>query len=139
MARENGHEPRDLSPMSDEHLEITITAVATHPIHGRVIVFEESPGWVFVAPIIEAYPFYGDDFPVTRTAFERDYKIEPTVTLETKCEACGASAVEEDVPDHEISRKYAEWGAVIGLYGCCDSSNVFKMKFTWTAGRCAPR
>lgn len=120
--------------MSAEQVEIDVTAVAAHPVHGRVIVFERSKKFVFVAPVVPEYPFYGQDFAVPVDEYERDYKEEAPIELEAQCEACGATCNLSDIPDHEISRADAEWHAAFKLHRCCGGASVTKIRFEWVKG-----
>lgn len=116
--------------MSAEATEIQILATATHPVHGRVIVFERSDKFVFVAPVTKEYPWYGQDFRVSKKEYEQEFREEGHAMLEAQCNGCGAMC-ELDAPDHEISRADAEWSAMGKLYLCCGTSGMDKIKFEW--------
>lgn len=117
--------------MSAEHTEVTILAVATHPVHGRVIVFERSEKFVFLAPVISEYPFYGQDFAVPVDEYEREYREEAGVELEAQCITCGATCNLTDTPDHILATCEAERQAVFKLFRCCGTGQSENLKFTW--------
>lgn len=110
--------------MSAEATEIHIIATATHPVHGRVIVFDRTDKHVFVAPVEPEYPWYSDDFSVPVATYEKDYAEEGGIMLEATCPGCGAMSTQEDVPDHEISRADAEWRAYSKLFRCCGTGQL---------------
>lgn len=111
--------------------EIHIIATAAHPVHGRVIVFEESDEWVFVAPVISERPFYGQDFRVTREQYNREFTQEPCVILEAECIRCGTMIDRGCVPDHQIPREKAEREALRELRGCCGERVANAPKMRW--------
>lgn len=117
--------------MSAEATEIQILATATHPVHGRVIVFEESDDWVFVAQAIAERPYYGQDFRVSREQYNKEFTEEPFVVFEAECLRCGTMFEGGCMPDHQISRAIAKREAIEWLRGCCGQRKANELKFEW--------